>query len=131
MGLVNRPANVSVERSSARRIDELGSPGSHRPLDHPDTADDVHVGVVTRVGDRGLDAWLRRQMKDDLGPAPLDEDADRRVTHVDLVEAELTSCCARRPEVGKRAGREVVYYVDGVFFGKETVNEVRADESGP
>ena len=135
IGLLERRLTVEPIDRRRRREDEPRAAGGARGVDDPLGADQVHVGVARRLGQRRPHARQRRQVDHHVG-AGLPERARqrRRVANVPLDERERRN----RPEprqvlfLGRpRIERiEVVDAHDLVAARAEALAQMRADEPG-
>ena len=96
------------------------APAGERRLEHLDRADDVHVGVVGRVADRGLHVGLRGEVEDDVGAVEVDAVADVALDERGGAGSRTRACPKERSSITTHV----------VAARDEGIDEVRADEAG-
>ena len=122
----------AVERAARPREHHLAGSSPERGFAQIERAEDVHLRVEHRPRDGHPNVELRGEVEDHFGPAARDEVVELRGAHVEPVEAEpAVAVGAGVGQVAQGPGRQVVDRIDVASFGKQPIDERRADEPRP
>jgi len=80
---------LSVDGSSRRDVDEMLHIIQLGALDQIERADDVHIAIVYRVGDRPPYIHLRGMMINDIRPLLLEDLGELRAPDIHLIEHSI------------------------------------------